>query len=216
MFGKYSNMRRIIIGWRRKASAELLPMLLFALLLGAFLSACGDDEDVSTRAGNLPAAFSGIKTNVPESSILSHGWSNCFSGDYGTVYSIATILAGCGGSHLMMACRPAGAGTLALAANAPVADVTFVTPVDNTTVHNANGVSWYFNTSQSWGFSAQHDPVWKSACDFDTGNPTPPSNPELKLCWNAGSGNIDSGWRCGSDSSLFDASWERMVYTGNF
>ena len=150
----------------------------------------------------------GPQTNVSQARVNLGGWTTCYTELYSnTTGVLATILATCNKANLMLACLPTGTDTYTLLAQAPRADVTFVTPNDATTVHVANGTAWYFNTSRSWGFAKAGDAVSKNSCD--TGVAT---DPEQRMCWHTNAGNVDTGWRCGATESLnFSAAWQRVV-----
>lgn len=154
----------------------------------------------------------GPQTNVMALQVALGGWTVCYS----ELYSLApggaltTILAACNKANLMLACRPVGTNTYGVLAQAPRADVTFVTPVDTTTNHVANGTAWYFNTSESWGFAKAGDAVNKNSCDTGVA-----SDAEQRLCWHTNAGNLNTGWRCGSSEGLFSGAWERVVLHRN-
>jgi hypothetical protein len=83
---------------------------------------------------------------------------------------------------------------LTVAAWAPRGDVFFDTGASNmSTVHNANGVGWYFNGDWSWGFANEGDAVQLDQCD-DLNAP----NPALRLCWQASNNSMTAGFRCGA------------------
>jgi len=151
-----------------------------------------------------------ILTNVALSQVTAGGWNICYSGTYDeTGIPIATILAGCGGSQLMLACRTSGSPTLTVAGFGLYSDATFPTAGTNTAVHNANGVAWYFNTSWSWGFAAAGDAVDLNSCDY-SGNGVTGNSPAKKLCWHTNGGNLDSGYRCGATEGI-GIGWDRLV-----
>jgi hypothetical protein len=147
-------------------------------------------DEVSSPVTVIDVA--GVGTEVPLSEVGS-AWSQCFSETYdmsGTL--ISDILADCSKSYLMLACRPAGTSDLAVAAYAGRDDVTFDTGINSSEVHNANAVSWYFNGSQSWGYTAKGTGVIKGNCDYrdssvdsGSGNPTALT----RLCWHTAGGN---------------------------
>jgi hypothetical protein len=125
---------------------------------------------------------------------------------------VASILAACTQAHLLMACRPTGNSVLTLAAAGLRVDVTFDTGTGNVT-HDANGVSWYFNNSYSWGFAPGGDPVTRSSCDTQASSINAAGvDGDKRLCWHSSGGNINSGWRCGSTDSIFGATFDRLVY----
>ena len=151
--------------------------------------------------------FSGVATNVPIAQLV--GWSQCYIDTYAnSATALTTILAQCSQAKLLLGCRPTGTSTLVVAANAPRADVIFDTTGDQTTLHQANGVGWYYNTNWSWGFVQGGDPVQKFSCDVLTS----PNN-DRRMCWHTGGGNINSGYRCGTNTSLNNSNtYERLVF----
>lgn len=185
---------------------------LVLVVAGLLLAGCQGDEIQSLPEGQ-PGTFIGARTNVPVSYVTDGGWQLCHSETYATTTSdLATVLAGCPGASLMMACRVTGSNVLTAAAYAAKADVTFVTPVDATTTHAANDASWYYNDTMSWGFAALGDSVYKSSCDYEPSAAS--QHPEKKLCWHLTSPTIGDGWRCGSTESLNSATnWEKLLFT---
>jgi hypothetical protein len=149
--------------------------------------------------------FAGVRTNLPIADL--GGWEQCYVGTYNLNASLAgVVLAGCDGDNLMLACRLTGGDTLIAAAHAPRDDVLFDTGVGNV-AHNANNVGWYYNNSYSWGFARQGDPLSRSSCDTNNTNPTE------RLCWHTGAGNLNGGWRCGSNTGLNGSvAYERLIY----
>ncbi len=156
--------------------------------------------------------FSGIKRNLPQA--LLTDWTVCYTDTYqNTGTSLNDILTTCSGSNLMLACRPVGSSLLTLAAWAMRTDVTFDTGADATTVHNANGVDWYFNDGWSWGFAPEGVGVNKNPCDDNDGVL---GQQESRLCWHTSGGAIDSGYRCGDNDLNGDSGWERVILQANF
>ena len=152
--------------------------------------------------------FKGISQNLPITSLA--GWSECYRDTYAnSATNLADIIAKCTGSNLLIACRPVGSMSLTLAAMAPRADVLFNTGDNNNNLHTANGVSFYYSTSYSWGFVPEGEPVSRNSCD--TGN----TKPELRMCWHTGGGRINSGYRCGGQFLNGSNAWERLVYQSN-
>jgi hypothetical protein len=158
------------------------------------------------------ATFSGIAQNVAVASLT--GWSQCYAEAYGEVAtSISDIKAACTGSLLMMACRPVGSSVLQLAAYAPRADVLFDTGLGNEP-HNANGVGWYFNSSQSWGFAPLGDAITRNSCDTqDSSIDLNGVDGALRLCWHTGGDFLQGGWRCGYNDVLNGSfTYERLLF----
>ena len=147
------------------------------------------------------------QVNVPVTTVTKGGWKECYRDTYNTSgASLSTIQTQCSGENLMLACRPAGSDTLQLLAQAPRADVLFDTGVINNP-HDANGTSWYYNGSWSWGFAKQGDVLNRNSCDTNTSGAN-----NMRLCWHTGGENISSGYRCGNNSSLNGTSYERIIY----
>ncbi len=150
----------------------------------------------------------GVKQNVPINSL--GGWTQCFIDNYAdNASNINTLLQKCNGSNLLIGCRPNGAANLTLAAEAARADVLFDCGTNQTCTHVANGVGWYFSSNYSWGFVSGNDPVSRNSCD------TQNINPDLRMCWHTGGGNMNSGYRCGNNFLNGNAGWDRLVFTSN-
>lgn len=180
--------------------------LLFAILAG-----CGSDDHIWALPAPPAASYLpvGPQLNVAASTVTAGGWSACHTELYdATTAVITTVLATCDKPLLMLACRPVGAANYTVLAQAPRADVTFITPIDSTTVHDANGTGWYFRNDYSWGFARQGDAVSKGECDTETSG----ANDE-RLCWHTlGTDTITGGWRCGATTNLNgDQSFERLI-----
>ena len=161
---------------------------------------CNDDGHV----GGVD--FEGIQAALPLRSVLDGGFAECFRDTYadgGT--RVEDALARCPGDVLMTACRPTGSDTLALAAMGARADVTFATGPGDVT-HEANGVGWYFDENQSWGFAPPGAAVARNSCD------TQNDQAELRMCWHTSGGQLDSGYRCGANSLNGDRGWERLIF----
>jgi hypothetical protein len=147
----------------------------------------------------------GPQTNVPATDLV--GWTQCYSGTYNqNNVSIASILGTCSKANLLLACRPVGNPSFTVLAPALRSDVLTDTGFSNTP-HDANKAGWYFSPSYSWGFAKQGDPITRSSCD------TAGVNPDRRLCWHTGGGNLNGGWRCGATTGLNGSSaWERVIY----
>lgn len=163
-------------------------------------------------AGYLPV---GPQYDILVTTVTGGGWGLCYNGTYNeflTPTVLNDIVANrCTGAKLMLACRPVGSLIITLLGQAPKADATWVTPIDSTTVHPANGLDWYYNpnASTAWGFSAPGDGVTKSSCDTSTG-----LVPQARLCWHVNT--TAGGFRCGTTTGLnSNASWERLIYHAN-
>ncbi len=155
--------------------------------------------------------FSGVQNNLDGNNL--GGWTLCYKDLYSNANtSLQTILNMCTGSNLLLACRKVNTNTLLVAAEAPRADVIFMTQGGNCNpgqqTHMANGAGWYYNTSWSWGFVKGGDTA--DLCSCDTSN----VDPNQRLCWHTGGGNINGGYRCGSATGLNgDNTYERLVYS---
>jgi cysteine-rich repeat protein len=168
-----------------------------------------DDDFCTNDCISLLWFVSGTHQDVPPG--MLGGWEECWSSTYNqSGNSINTILNNdCTGSKLLMACRPVNGNNYTLVAMGDRADVTFDTGNGNVT-HDANGVSWYYSSSYSWGFAKGGDPVSRNSCD------TQNVNPSDRMCWHTGSGNINGGWRCGSTTGLnSNSTWERKLFHAN-
>jgi hypothetical protein len=165
----------------------------------------GIDQDCDGEDSVFSFTFSGILTDIPESTLV--GWDLCFSDYYADYSSITNIQSACGSDDLVVACRQTGSSTLTLAASAPSADIFYPTGTGNIG-HVANGVEWYYDANYSWGFVEPGDGMSRNSCDTESG-----SFAERRLCWHTSSDYISGGYRCGSTTGLNSSySWERLVY----
>jgi hypothetical protein len=126
---------------------------------------------------------------------------------------VATVMQKCPGSQLLLGCRKIGTQNLLVAAMAPRTDVFFETGSGNNLqpLHDANGVSWYYDPSYSWGFVHQGDGAMRNSCDVQN-----MPNPDQRLCWHTGANTLNGGFRCGSNTYLnSDNTWERLVFSAN-
>lgn len=133
----------------------------------------------------------------------------CYTTTYAvglTTSIVSTILSSCTGNKLLLGCRPAGATIFTVAAMGNRADVLYSCASSTTCTHDANGVSWYFSDSYSWGFAPGGSTVNRVSCDDVT------TNGGSRLCWHT-SGS--TGYRCGSTIAYPDANWEKVVYHAN-
>ncbi len=150
---------------------------------------------------------SGVQQNVPAASLV--GWTQCYEDTYADSNTpMQTILQQCDKSKLLMACRQAGSPSFTLLAMAPRVDVLFDCGQQTNCTKQSNGVGWYYSDDYSWGFAPGGLSVNRNSCDYNDGSQ---QSPELRLCWHSGFGQINGGYRCG-DNSLFDFSWERVVF----
>ena len=165
--------------------------------------------------GAVPWHPSGVLQNLPEADVLAGGFHECFRGTYGEAgATLANIEAACGGTELVLGCRPVGEPSLTLAAlgdrDAVLTD-TGTPAADGLSDrgHENNGVKWYFNGNFSWGFAPAGLPTNLDSCDFNDG--AQPS-PELRMCWHTGGDALNVGYRCGDNNLNDGAGWERVVY----
>ena len=152
----------------------------------------------------------GPQTNVPEDTVTDGGWVECYRDTYDVEMDADTVLDACDGDLLMLTCRETGSSTIMLLAQGERSDVTFDTGDNLDVLHVANGVGWYFNSTEteSWGFVRAGDTVFKSNCDVDD---TGADNE--RLCWHL---NDAGGYRCGSVDDLNSSnSYERVVYVAS-
>jgi len=164
-----------------------------------------DNNCDGTVDEGCPLTFSGIQNNLPIAQLV--GWSLCYMDTYANQSTtLSTIFTQCNKAKLLLGCRVTGDSTLIVAANAPRADVLLDTGFGNAT-HDANGVSWYYNTSSSMGFVYQGGAILKNSCDLNS------ANGSSRLCWHTTGGYLNTGWRCGTTTDLnFIATHERLVF----
>ncbi|CAN5765422.1 hypothetical protein BH11PSE12_BH11PSE12_34010 [soil metagenome] len=160
----------------------------------------------------------GVQVNVSKSDVQNTwGWTECYNGLGYDNTSIATILAGCQGSHLMMAGYAGNSANYSILAAAERTDVTFDTGVQSGSSdvsHTANGSQWYFSNNWSWGFSALGNAVQLNSCDINLigayGNNT-------GMCWHTGGGNLNPGWayNAGNNFQSIDNNFHRVLLVSN-
>jgi hypothetical protein len=156
----------------------------------------------------------GPQTSVPMSTVLTGGWTRCFSSDYGSWLGpwLPAIEEGCAGDRLMLACAAAASDTLNLLAQATETQVYTDPGTEPGDSHLANGAQWYFSPSGSgeegfsWGFAGVGDAVQRNNCDVED------EDGAQRLCWHL---NPDSGgYRCGSTEELNQSSdFVKILYT---
>src|SRR5262249_14846106 len=152
------------------------------------------------------------QNNVPVASLT--GWSQCFIGTYDQSASLTQIQQQCNKAKLMLACRPTGAATLDVLAMAPRDDVLYECGSVATCEHDANGVGWYYDNSDSWGFAPAGSPVNRNSCDIVDSMTYPgggASDGAQRICWHTGGGSLAGGWRCGKPDFLGNT-YERLIY----
>lgn len=174
---------------------QRIAALLFGVLLLPGLA----------HAGPTYSPF-GPQNNVAFSTVLSGGWTQCFSEPYGTSgTSLSGLQSQCSGDLIMFAGAANGSTDIQVLAWAPRADVFFVTPDCSNQVHNANGSDWYFNLSCSMGFAPERFGISQDSAD--TGSAPgwgfqPGDSGEQRLSWHTESGTLDGGWRVGNTTFL--------------
>ena len=171
---------------------------------------------VTSTANAAPYMPVGPQNDVLKSTVLSGGWSVCFSEPYGTVgTSISSILAGCSGTSLMMAGAAVGSSTFDVLAQALFGDVAFATGDGSSATHVANGTQWYLGANSSWGFAGLTDIVYRVSCDAEDVFNSPPTERD-RLCWHTGGGALDGGWRSGDNIWLNGSQdFERFLLVSN-
>ena len=165
------------------------------------------DPGAQGPSGEVVYRFSGIVKNLPILSLT--GWRQCYTDLYNNnATPLASVLAACPGANLLLGCRATGSGTLIVAANAPRTDVLFDTGTGNT-LHDANGLGWYYNDNWSWGFAPSGATVDRGECDTIEG-----TDSDQRLCWHTNNApNINFGYRCGATLSLnFSTEYERVIF----
>ncbi len=166
----------------------------------------GDPDDTDPSVFPLLTTWYGVEVNVSEAELV--GWEECFLDTYDRYgASLSGMQSSCYKNNVMVACRQRGSGILTAAAHAPREDVFYDTGSGSSSVHNANGVDWYYSTSWSMGFVQGGTGVYRSSCDV---NSSPDA--DKRLCWHTSGGTLSGGYRCGTSLSLYTTSWERVVY----
>ncbi len=202
--GVYPGAEEVCDGFDSDCDGKELPEEIDAD--GDGFGVCqGDEDDTDPSVYPILYNFTGVLTNVPVVDLI--GWEECFSTTYNTYESISSIDSACNKPKWLVACRQTGSTTLTTAAWAEVADVKYDTGTGNT-LHNANGVDWYYNSSYSWGYTHESDSVSRNSCDTASG-----SYPSERLCWHTSGGSLSGGYRCGTTTGLNSSTaWERVVF----
>lgn len=60
--------------------------------------------------------------------------------------------------------------------------------------------------SYAVGFTNAGELPDRNSCDINTG-----SYPSQRMCWHSSGGYLDSGWRCGTSTSV-GSGWDRRIY----
>jgi hypothetical protein len=137
--------------------------------LKALLCAAGLAVASLSQAGVVPV---GIQSNVSNATVAGWGWTECHRSSASSNVSIASILGGCSGTHLMMGYAVNGA--YAILGAGDYATVTAITFADygaddnGTTLNNwSNGLNFYRTASYgSWGFTTNSKTELNSADIF--------------------------------------------------
>ena len=90
---------------------------LLLLILLSFLAFPGFKAHAQTY---LPV---GPQTNVSANTIIQGGWEPCYVDTYDVEMNSGTVLAGCTGGRLMLACLQTGSGVVSLLAQGERSDV---------------------------------------------------------------------------------------------
>jgi hypothetical protein len=170
---------------------------------------CGDEQQECNRTIMCVSGsytFNGIRQDLPERDLT--GWEPCWSSIYNQASDpVADVLAACDGDRLLLGCRPVGSNSLSLAAMGTREAVLHDCGDDQGCVFQSNGVGWYFSDSYSWGFAPAGQPVQRTSCDTNRED-----DPQLRMCWHTGGGQMNMGYRCGDNDLNADAGWERIIY----
>lgn len=113
----------------------------------------------------------GPQQNVSLSTILSGGWTLCYSAFMSVpIGDLAeTVLTPCQGTNIMMAGRETGSDVFLLLAAGNRSEVTTPTGYGSNT-HAVNGSEWYFMGPEwSWGFAPLGAATQQSQCDVLAG-----------------------------------------------
>jgi hypothetical protein len=161
------------------------------------------------------AEFDAIQQNLPEAALTGGGFTPCYVAPYNdSATPVQTIKQACNGNVLVMGCRPTPSANnptpaLTLAAMGLRDDVFFDVGNGANAVHYHNYLNWYYSPTWSWGFVPYGYTPNRNSCDTANG-----ANDQgaQRLCWHTNNNNMSAGWRCGSSTGLFDASWQRVVY----
>jgi hypothetical protein len=118
-------------------------------------------------SASLVSMLYGVQENL-EIANMSYGWSLCYNDTYDVVLNttlLNTILHDCNKTRILLGCRLINATVLSLAAMGYRQDVLFDCGNGTTCRNVANGVSWYYSDSYSWGFAAGSSTVNRVSCD---------------------------------------------------
>lgn len=137
-----------------------MKKLLTALILG--LSFLGTAE-----ATYMPT---GPQTNVALSTVLSGGWTQCYSATMSVFIGndASQVLSKCAGDLLMMAGRVTGSDSFLVLAEGDRSSIISDTGHTSNT-HVVNGAKWWFSNNWSWGFTGLTDSVSNGECNTAAG-----------------------------------------------
>lgn len=151
----------------------------------------------------------GVAHDVPVADL--HLWEPepCWSSTYEAGPLLAGVSESCQGDHLLVACRPAGADTLTLAAHAPRASVFAEVNYKLGERTQVNGVDFYWSPYAEGvvGFG----PPGAALC-YGQG-----TNPADNLCWKVDPMHFLDGRQCGKIgaggmSVAQTKAWERVIF----
>jgi hypothetical protein len=208
---------------RRSARLTLQTVVVFSFVVSAVACGGGGGDGGNTGGGPQPPPAevgAGIQQNVSLSALQIGGWDVCHLEGYEALDAeIDTILAGCVGQYMMLACQSNAGGDLLDLAAADLRSVV-ISPDDPapTAHHVSNGVGWYFTPGYSWGFFPGGEAVNRESCDWDpdgAGTAFIETASEKRLCWRSvdnsgGVVTLDHGYRCGANVNLQNG-WSRLV-----
>lgn len=148
--------------------------------------------------------YAGVQVNRPIDRLLDQNFQVCLQTPYNSVVSLDDIQDSCTGSTLAMACREVGSANLQVLAMGDRNQV-FENTGESDTPNPHNSVNWYYSENESWGFAPGGEPINRASCD--TVNPDSGD----RLCWHTGPTTLNSGYRCGSNTNINNATYERII-----
>ncbi|CAF1617180.1 unnamed protein product [Adineta ricciae] len=165
--------------------------------------------DTSSTPTSLAVTSAELYAPSPLLSV-QHSWTLCYTATYSTplnALAISSVLTLCYQKKLLLGCLLIGSLTLTVAAMGNRSDVLFNCGTSTNCTRQANGVSWYYSNSYSWGFANGNDAVTRAPCDVES------TNDDSRLCWHTqGYG----GFRYGATTNLnSSSSWSKVIYQSN-
>ncbi len=147
-----------------------------------------------------------ILRNFPVATAEAEGWTKCYQDTFSdSGQSLSYIFdVKCTKKFLLWGCRPGwrpDQWNVAAWGNRNILLVD-VGSQQNPQSQVANGATFYYSSSYSYGFVKQGEFLSRNSCD------TAQSYPETRMCVHTGGGSINGGYRCGTD---FDYGWTREV-----